>query len=130
MYTFIYGSDMFSRFVLILLHLLQNIRLHNYTFYTCKIKSFIFVSSREFTWFSSVIFTESDNRKMSSKRQVNINPNMVPATTAHSPRSVTFFPPVCEFKHKAHVLTTVTARIQRLKTAEKKPAFTQVVIAA
>ncbi len=39
MYTFIYGSDMFSRFVLILLHLLlQNIRLHNYTFYTCKIK--------------------------------------------------------------------------------------------
>ncbi len=67
---------------------------------------------------------------MSSKRQVNVNANMIPATTAHSLRSVTFFPPACEFKGKARVLTTVTARIQRLKTAEKKPAFTQVGIAA
>lgn len=83
----------------------------------------IFVSSREFTLFSSVIFTESDNRKMSSTRQVNVNASMIPATTAHVLRSVALFPPACEFKHKARVLTTVTARIQRLKTVEKSRAY-------
>lgn len=99
---------------------------HNYTFYTCKLKSgIIFASSREFTWFSSVIFTEFDNRKMRSTRQVNVNASMIPATTAHVRRSVALFPPACEFKPKARVLARVTARIQR-----KNPALTQVVITA
>lgn len=58
---------------------------------------------------------------MSRTRQVNVNASMIPATTAHVLRSVALFPPAYEFKHKARVLTTVTARIQRL--VEKSRAY-------
>jgi len=56
---------------------------------------------------------------------VNVNANMIPATTAHVLRLVAFFPPACEFKHKARVLASVTARIQMLKKEEKSRAYSK-----